>query len=82
MNIIKGIVALSIFLCLFAGAWILDHNTKRDYITIKSNDHTTKNKNPNPNNVEIKMIPQHDPFQPREYIRIRQRTQKETGQQE
>lgn len=67
MNITKGLVGLLIFLCLFVGAWFLDQNMKRDHKTIIHIDQMT-------DDSEIRLFKaeaQHEPFMPREYIRIR-----------
>jgi hypothetical protein len=87
MNIFKGITALLIFIIIFAGAWALDHNLKREHRTIRFIEQLVENphinnldqiipdngEHPNPNELIMKSVPHHDPFNPREYIRIRRK---------
>lgn len=88
MNLYKGITALLIFILIFAGAWTLDHNMNRDHRTIRYIEELVENphinnldqiipddgKQSNPNDLIMKRVPHHDPFNPREYIRIRRKT--------
>lgn len=88
MNLYKGVAALLIFLMIFAGAWTLDHNLKREHRTIRYIEQLVENPHINnldhiipdngevsdPNDLIMKSVPQHDPFHPREYIRIRRKS--------
>jgi hypothetical protein len=70
MNMIKGIAGLLIFLSLFIGGWALDQNMKRDHKAVKTAEETGET-----GGIEVKEVPPGDPFKPREYIRIRLRSE-------
>ncbi len=61
MNVYKGIVAILIFAIIFIGAWWIDHQSKQEndpYYTHIPDMRMYENK-------------QKEPFNPREYVRIR-----------